>query len=32
MEKAFDLLPWTIVITAVVVVALWIVLERTSLR
>lgn len=31
MEKAFGLLPWTIVITAVVVVALWIVLERTSL-
>ncbi|WP_226781435.1 ABC transporter permease [Oceaniglobus trochenteri] len=31
MEKAFGLLPWTIVITAVVVVALWIVLEFTSL-
>ncbi|MDO6732568.1 ABC transporter permease [Marinovum sp. 2_MG-2023] len=31
MEKAFNLLPWTIVITAVVVVGLWIVLERTSL-
>lgn len=31
MEKAFGLLPWTIVVTAVVVVALWLVLERTSL-
>jgi ribose transport system permease protein len=31
MEKAFDLLPWTIVIVAVVAAALWIVLEHTSL-
>ncbi|SIN83612.1 ABC transporter permease [Vannielia litorea] len=31
MENAFGLLPWTIVITAIVVVALWVVLERTSL-
>jgi ribose transport system permease protein len=31
MEQAFGILPWTIVITAVVVIALWIVLERTSL-
>ena len=31
LEKAFGLVPWTIVITAVVVFALWIVLERTSL-
>ncbi|MFY0618992.1 ABC transporter permease [Shimia sp.] len=31
MEKAFGVLPWTIVITAIVVVGLWIVLEKTSL-
>ncbi|KUP94565.1 ABC transporter permease [Tritonibacter horizontis] len=31
MEKAFDLLPWSIFITAAVVIALWIVLERTSI-
>lgn len=31
MEKAFDLLPWTIVITAIVAVAAWVVLEKTSL-
>ena len=31
LEKAFGLLPWTIVITALVVVALLILLERTSL-
>ncbi len=31
MEKAFGILPWTIVITAIVVAALWIVLEKTSL-
>ncbi|WP_424927122.1 ABC transporter permease [Amaricoccus tamworthensis] len=31
MENAFGLLPWTIVITAFVVIALWVVLERTSL-
>ena len=31
MEQAFGVLPWTIVITAIVVIALWIVLERTSL-
>lgn len=31
MGKAFDLLPWTAVITAIVVVVLWILLERTSL-
>ena len=31
MGKAFDLLPWTAVITAIVVVGLWILLERTSL-
>ncbi|WP_299643259.1 ABC transporter permease [uncultured Ruegeria sp.] len=31
LEKAFGVLPWTIVITFVLVVALWIVLEKTSL-
>ena len=31
LEKAFGFVPWTIVITAVVVFALWVVLERTSL-
>ncbi|MFY0662590.1 MAG: ABC transporter permease [Shimia sp.] len=31
MEKAFGIFPWTIVIAAIVVVALWIVLEKTSL-
>ncbi|GAA6182721.1 ABC transporter permease [Shimia sp. NS0008-38b] len=31
MEKAFGVLPWTIVITAIMVVGLWIVLEKTSL-
>lgn len=31
MGKAFDVLPWTIIATAVVVIAAWIVLERTSL-
>ncbi|MEP3279959.1 MAG: ABC transporter permease [Stappiaceae bacterium] len=31
MEKAFDLVPWSIVIVAVVVVGLWIVLEQTTL-
>ena len=31
MEKAFNFLPWTIVIVAIVAVILWIVLEQTSL-
>ena len=31
MEKALNLLPWSIVIVAVVIVALWVVLEKTSL-
>jgi ribose transport system permease protein len=31
MNKAFGVLPWTIVITAGVVVAAWIILERTTL-
>ncbi|WP_380055353.1 ABC transporter permease [Falsihalocynthiibacter sp. SS001] len=31
MEKAFGVLPWAIVIVAVVTVILWFVLERTSL-
>lgn len=31
MEKAFNLIPWTIVIVAIVVVALWVVLEKTTL-
>lgn len=31
LEKAFDILPWTIVITAIVVVGLWVLLEKTSL-
>lgn len=31
MEKAFDVLPWTIVIVALVAVALWAVLEHTAL-
>lgn len=31
MEQAFGILPWTIVVTGIVVVGLWIVLERTSL-
>ncbi len=31
MEKAFGILPWTIVITAIVVVGLWVLLEKTSL-
>ncbi len=31
MEKAFNLVPWTIVIVAIVVVALWVVLEKTTL-
>ena len=31
MEKAFGVLPWTIVLVAIVAVALWVVLEHTSL-
>ncbi|GAA6206796.1 ABC transporter permease [Cognatishimia sp. WU-CL00825] len=31
MEQAFGILPWTIVITLIVVVILWVVLEKTSL-
>ncbi len=31
LEKAFGILPWTIVITAIVVVGLWVLLEKTSL-
>ncbi|WP_419913070.1 ABC transporter permease [Hoeflea sp.] len=31
MEKAFNVLPWTIVIVAIVAIALWVVLEQTSL-
>jgi ribose transport system permease protein len=31
MNKAFGVLPWTILITAVIVLAAWLVLERTSL-
>lgn len=31
MEKAFNLLPWSIVIVGIVVIGMWIVLERTSL-
>ncbi len=31
MEKAFGVLPWTIVITAIVCVGLWVLLEKTSL-
>ncbi|MEP4034818.1 ABC transporter permease [Roseibium polysiphoniae] len=31
MEKAFDVVPWTIVIVAILVVGLWITLEMTSL-
>ncbi|MEP4769505.1 MAG: ABC transporter permease, partial [Roseibium sp.] len=31
MEKAFDLVPWTIVVVATLVIGLWIVLEMTSL-
>ena len=31
MEKAFDLLPWSIVIVALVAVVAWVVLERSSL-
>lgn len=31
MEKALNILPWSIVIVGAVVIALWVVLERTSL-
>lgn len=31
MEKAFSIFPWSIVVVGVVIVALWIVLEKTSL-
>lgn len=31
MEKALNIVPWTIVVVAVVVVVLWIILEKTSL-
>ncbi|WP_282077399.1 ABC transporter permease [Epibacterium ulvae] len=31
LEKAFGILPWTIVITALVVFGLWVLLEKTSL-
>ena len=31
MEKAFGILPWSILVVAALVVALWVVLERTSL-
>ncbi|WP_282091921.1 ABC transporter permease [Epibacterium ulvae] len=31
LEKAFGILPWTIVITAFVVFGLWVLLEKTSL-
>ncbi|WP_309083575.1 ABC transporter permease [Chelativorans sp.] len=31
MSSAFGILPWTILVTAIVVVAAWIVLEKTSL-
>lgn len=31
MEKAFGVVPWTIVITMVVVLIAWVILERTSL-
>jgi ribose transport system permease protein len=31
MEKAFGLVPWTIVVTLAVVIAAWVVLEKTSL-
>jgi ribose transport system permease protein len=31
MNKAFGLLPWTILVTAAVVLAAWVALERTSL-
>jgi ribose transport system permease protein len=31
MEKAFGLLPWSIVIVGLVVIVLWVVLEKTSL-
>ena len=31
MEKAFDLLPWSIVIVGLVAIVLWVVLEKTSL-
>lgn len=31
MEKALNILPWSIVLVGVVVVVLWVVLERTSL-
>ncbi|WP_136660688.1 ABC transporter permease [Nitratireductor sp. XY-223] len=31
MEKAFNILPWTIVIVAIVAIVLWVVLEQTSL-
>lgn len=31
MEKAFGTVPWTIVLVGILVVALWIVLEKTSL-
>ncbi|WP_424985226.1 ABC transporter permease [Microbulbifer sp. S227A] len=31
MEKALNLLPWSIVVVGVVVIALWVVLEKTSL-
>jgi len=31
MEQAFGILPWSIVVVGVVVIALWVVLEKTSL-
>lgn len=31
MEKALDILPWSIVVVGVVVIGLWIVLEKTSI-
>ncbi len=31
MEKAFDIVPWSILIVLVVAIAAWVVLERTSL-
>jgi len=31
MEKAFSIFPWSIVVVGVVVIALWVVLEKTSL-
>lgn len=31
LEKAFGLVPWTIIIVTIVAVALWVVLEKTSL-